>query len=410
MKDAASPELLLPQWWLDFLKEKRVAVLHDWAFSKRGGERVLESILELFPQADVHFLFGSKKITDGLLEIPQGHTIHFSFLQSFPFLERFYKWLLPLLPVAVESLDLQKYDFVLSSSHCAAKGGVIAPHARQICYIHSPMRYAWDQERAYFPKTPSWKRPLEILRRAVLGKLRVWDLSVNSRIDVFVANSAFVAKRVERYYGRSAEVLNPSVEVERFLSVPSDETSCEKRNAARTVLIFSAWVPYKNLAPAFEALAEQGHSIIAAGSGSELARLQKKWGPKNSRLRFALNPTDAEVVKLFGEAHTFVFPSLEDFGIVVVEALAAGLQVVVPNRGGASEIIEGQSFGTLFQLGSVESLKSAVQKSLDNKITPSGVATQRNAASRYRKSEFQKALLNIMRDKFVKMRSLNHDS
>jgi glycosyltransferase involved in cell wall biosynthesis len=322
--------------------------------------------------------------------------VHFSFLQNVPGVEKFYKWLLPLLPVAVESFDLTQYDFVLSSSHCVAKGGVIAPHAKHVCYLHSPMRYAWDQEHAYFNVPPMLSKPWEILRRMLLSRLRIWDQSTNHRIDAFVANSEFVASRVQRYYGRKSQVVYPSVELHRFLAISGSEDQCSRRNKSKSILFLSAWVPYKKLSEAFEVLAAEGHNIIAAGSGSELKRMRQKWQHKGPNLKFVESPTDEDVVSLFAQCHTFVFPALEDFGIVVVEALAAGLKVVVPNKGGAAEIVARVGAGKLFSFGSEESLKSAVRNSLAEKITPEEIASQRTHLNQFTKTKFQSEMLSIL--------------
>jgi glycosyltransferase involved in cell wall biosynthesis len=334
----------------------KVAVVHDWIFVRRGGERVLEQILNLFPQADLFYLVGKP---DAVLNTVQTHRFFSSFLNRLPWVERYYKALLPLLPMAAESFDLRGYDLVISSSSCAAKGIIPPPTARSACYIHSPMRYAWDQEHVYFPKAPSLKRPLEIIRRLLLSRLRVWDACSSARVDMFIANSHFVARRVELYYRRSAVVVHPSVDLERFVhSVSSSEPVRTNR-----VLLFGAWVPYKRMLHALELCVAQGIAVTAAGQGVELTTAAAKFS-NNPLVQVEMNPADSRVAELYATHKVLLFPALEDFGMVPLEAMASGCWVVAPRQGGTGETVADGRTGTLFELGDDESMLKALTTAL----------------------------------------------
>ncbi|MEY4064574.1 MAG: hypothetical protein RIR26_782 [Pseudomonadota bacterium] len=334
-------------------RHMRVAVVHDWVFVRRGGERVLEQILSLFPHADLYCVLG--KPAD-VLKTVHSHKITTSFLNRLPAVERFYKFLLPWLPLAAESFRLDGYDLVISSSSCVAKGVVPPPHAKHVSYIHSPMRYAWDQEHAYFPKALTLFSPVEWLRRAMLSKLRVWDVTSSARVDLLVANSHFVARRCELYYRRAAAVVHPPVDVSRFS--PQSTAPRESR-----VLLFGAWVPYKKMLNALEMCVRWGIPVTAAGQGAELALAAAKFS-NHPLVRIELHPSDERVASLYASHKVLLFPALEDFGIVPLEAMASGCWVVAPRQGGTGESVLNGTTGTLFELGQPASMEQALRKAL----------------------------------------------
>lgn len=339
-------------------RNMKVAVVHDWIFVRRGGERVLEQILDLFPQADLYCMLGRP---EQVLQTREPHRITTSFLNALPRVERYYKALLPLLPMAAESFNLSSYDLVISSSSCVAKGIIPPPTALHASYIHSPMRYAWDQEHLYFPKPPSFKRPIEILRRWLLKGLRVWDVASSARADMLIANSHFVARRCELYYRRPAVVVHPSVELSRF-SQPARPQTREKR-----ILIFGAWVPYKRMLRALELCVAQGLPVTAAGQGSELLQAASKF-TEHPLVRVEVNPSDTRVSELYASHKVLLFPALEDFGIVPLEAMASGCWVVAPRQGGTGETVADGKTGTLFELGQDESMKQAITTALAQNV------------------------------------------
>ncbi len=328
----------------------RVAVVHDWLFVRRGGEKVLEEILDLFPQADFHYLFGNPNTA---LRNIEKHRLVPSFLASIPGISKFYKMFLPLLPVAAEAWNLQKYDLIISSSSCVAKGIIPNPLAAHVSYIHSPMRYAWDQEHRYFPEPVTLLNPVELVRRILLSNLRRWDVTSAMRIDKLVANSAFVARRCKLYYGRQAQVVYPPVEWEHFQNSP------RKPDAGGKVLLFGAWVPYKRMRWALEILLANNIPVIAAGSGEDFNAAKLAHGA-NNLAEFYERPSDEKVTELYSRSQILLFPAIEDFGIVPLEAIAAGVPVVAPNVGGTAETVSHGITGIHFNEGDPNSMLNAV--------------------------------------------------
>lgn len=309
----------------------RTALVHDWLTGMRGGEKVLESLAEIFPDAPLYTLF---HFPGSVSETLERHPIHTSFLQKAPGIRRHYRRYLPLFPAAIEDLDLGGYDLVVSTSHCVAKGAIPAPGAFHVCYCHTPMRYAWDQEHAYFPR----RRGLTArLRNLVLTAMRSWDVASAPRVDLFVANSSFVAERIRRYYGRTAEVIPPPVDTELF--TPKDES------AEPYALAVSALVPYKRIDWAAAACAAAGLPLVVVGTGPELDRLRRQTG---ATARFVGRVDDDELRNLYRGAACFVQPGVEDFGIAAVEALACGTPVVAQARGGVLDIVDDGEHGVLY--------------------------------------------------------------
>lgn len=344
---------------------ERVAIVHDWMFSRRGGEKVLERLLDLFPQSDLYVLFGEP---EKVLRTRGIHRIKKSFLNRLPGIHRFYKHLLPLFPLATESHDLSGYDLVISSSSCAAKGVIPPPHALHIAYIHSPMRYAWDMERTYFPRPLQLRNPLAFLRGLFLSYLRVWDVTSAARVDLFLSNSRFVQRRIELYYGRPAEILHPPVHVEAFLSI-----AARRRERQNTVLLFGTWTPYKKLEVALEALVSKGFRVVAAGHGEGFDVSRNRYSTDDAERKharadvtFVKAPSDEELCRLYEQAHVLVFPGVEDFGIIAVEAMASGLWVVGPDRGGTAETIRAGLTGFHFEPQKWHQMTDAVSRALES--------------------------------------------
>ena len=303
----------------------RVALVHDWLTGMRGGERVLEALLELFPDAEIFTLIHHPGSVSSLIE---SRTVHTSFVDALPFAHGPYRYLLPLFPRAVESFDLAGFDLVLSSSHCVAKGARPPPDVPHLCYCHTPMRYVWDQYQAYFgPGRAS--PPVRAAMAAIAPRLRRWDQASADRVDHFIANSACVGERIHRHYGRNATVVHPPVDVERFAPGPSREDF---------YLVLGALVPYKRVDLAVEAFGRLGRRLVIAGEGSEQGRLAKVAGPQTS---FLGKVTDAEVADLLSRCRAFLLPGEEDFGITAVEAQAAGAPVIAYGKGGALETVVG---------------------------------------------------------------------
>ncbi|MCX7973361.1 MAG: glycosyltransferase [Candidatus Aminicenantes bacterium] len=357
----------------------KVALVHDWLTGRRGGEKVLEALAEIFPQAPIYTLFhfsGSQ-----IMEIEK-RKIYTSFLQKAPFLHRYYRFYLPLFPLAIELFNLQEYDLVISSSHCVAKGIIPRPGALHIAYIHSPMRYAWNQYYAYFSS-----QRLSLFKRFLIPPqihyLRLWDVSSSARVDYFIANSVNVAKRIERYYRRPAEVIYPPVDTDFF--VPSKTDSRDDY-----FLIVSALVPYKKIELAIEAFNRLNKPLLVIGQGPEEKRLKKL---ASSNIRFLKNLSDEELRSFYQRARGFILPGEEDFGIATVEAQACGTPVVAFGRGGSLETVLPEITGLLFEEPTVEALLETLDKF---SRLPFNRTAIRQQAEKFSRSAFRNKMINFL--------------
>lgn len=307
-----------------------VALVHDWLTGMRGGEKVLEAIAEDFPTAPIHTLFHFPGSVSRALE---SHPVRTSFLQRAPGLARHYRRYLPLFPAAVEDLDLSGARLVVSTSHCVAKGVIPDPDAVHVCYCHTPMRYAWDQERYYFPRREG---VVARVRSGVLSALRLWDVASAPRVDRFVANSTWVARRIRRYYGREADVVHPPVDVEWF--TPGEgETGLY-------ALVVAALSPYKRVDLAIEACARAGVELRVVGDGPERERLERLAG---RGVRFLGRVDDDRLRSLYRGAAFLLQPQVEDFGMAAVESLACGTPVLARGAGGVVDIVHDREHGLL---------------------------------------------------------------
>jgi glycosyltransferase involved in cell wall biosynthesis len=320
-----------------------VALVHDWLTGMRGGEKVLEVVADCFPGAPIFTLFHFRGSVSPALE---SHPVVTSFLQRWPGVRRHYRRYLPLFPAAIEDFDLSGYDLIVSTSHCVAKGAIPAPGAKHLCYCHTPMRYAWDQEHAYFPRR---RGAAARVRGMVLSRLRAWDAASAPRVDRFAANSRFVAARIRRYYGREAAVLPPPVDT-GFFTPAEDGRGHGGKDAF--ALVVSALAPYKRIDLAVRACAEAGIDLVVVGDGPGRAELRRLRGPVRGR---AAGPRvdlrgrgeGAELRELYRGAACLLQPGVEDFGIAPVEALACATPVVALGRGGVLDIVTDGVHGVL---------------------------------------------------------------
>ncbi|MDH3522932.1 MAG: glycosyltransferase [Acidobacteriota bacterium] len=331
-------------------------LVHDWLTGMRGGEKVLEQIASDHPQAPIHTLFHFPGTVSAALE---SHPIRTSFLQRAPLLRSRYRYYLPLYPRAIESLRLPPCRFVLGTSHAVAKGVRKPPGSLHVCYCHTPMRYVWDQQDAYFPPGGG---PLAALRRLLLARLRRWDVATVDRVDRYVANSTFVADRIRRYYGRAAEVLHPPVDTDFFRPDPSvrREEFC---------LAVSALAPYKRIDVAMAACGRLGLELRVVGTGPERARLAR--GAGGGGVRFLGRVGAVRLRDLYRRALCFVQPGVEDFGISAVEALACGCPVAALGRGGVTDIVADGRHGVLYgEAGDVAATAAAIDKLRNMRFNP----------------------------------------
>lgn len=299
----------------------KIAIIHDWLIGMRGGEKVLECLCELYPDAHLYTLFHVKGSVSKTIE---AHVIKTSFVERLPFSKRFYRYYLPLYPLAVEGFELKDYDVVVSLSHCVAKGVIPPPNAVHIAYTFTPMRYVWDMRAEYFPESNR-------LSRKAIGLfshyLRIWDVTSSARVDEFVAISNHVAKRIEKYYRRHSSVIYPPVDCSGFGI---------SGKAGDYYLIVSAFAPYKRIDLAIEAFNNLGLKLKIVGIGQDEKRLKRMAG-KNIEF---MGWQSREALKgLYARCKALIFPGEEDFGIAPLEAMASGRPVIAYAKGGALETV-----------------------------------------------------------------------
>ncbi len=359
----------------------RVALVHDWLTAMRGGEKVLEEICAIYPAAPVYTLVRTPGSVSRAIEEKRILT---SFVQALPAAGRRYRSYLPLFPTAVELFDLDGYDLVISSSHCAVKSVIRAPRAVHVCYCHSPMRYAWDQFNAYFGPEQVGRWRSWLLRRE-MARLARWDASTSHRVDRFVANSAYVAARIHRYYNRGSTIVYPPVDT-AFYRPPDDA-----RRPDSSFLIVSALVPYKRLDVAIDACRRLDVPLKIVGRGPEQARLEKLAGSETQFLGWR---TDEEIRNLYRSAAATLLPGVEDFGMVPVEAQACGCPVVALGVGGARETVIDGVTGILAQNESfAEAVDRCRRTTFDRQVIREHA--QRFSRERFRQ-EFQAAVADAL--------------
>ena len=346
----------------------RVALVHDWLTGRRGGEKMLEVLAELFPRAPIFTLFHFKGSQAEILETREIRT---SFLQNLPFLRGKYRYYLPLFPLAVELFDLGGFDLVISTSHCVAKGAIPPPDALHISYVHSPVRYAWNQYFAYFspPQLSFFSRRFI---PPVIHRLRIWDESSAARVDHFVANSKNVARRIQKYYRREADVIYPPVDTEFFRPAADLPKSPD-------FLIVSALVPYKRIDLAIAAFNRSGEKLKIVGAGPDLGQLKKMARPN---IIFRGQVSDEELLTLYRKSRALLLPGEEDFGIAAVEAQACGTPVIAFGRGGALESILPEQTGLFFPELTASSLGAALDKFRGLKFNPAAIRAHAETFSR----------------------------
>jgi glycosyltransferase involved in cell wall biosynthesis len=343
----------------------RVAIVHDWLTGMRGGEKVLEALFALYPQAELFTLVHKRGSVSPAIE---GRRVHRSLVDRLPLGRTRYREYLPLFPFAIEQFGFDEFDLVVSSSHCAAKSVVVPGRTRHVCYCHSPMRYAWDQFEAYFGEARVGRAGSAVLRRVMAAMAR-WDRSTADRVDRYVANSQYVAGRIGRYYNRVAEVVYPPVDTEYFTPEPA---------GPRThYLIVSALVPYKRVETAVEACRVLGRPLIVAGDGPDRARLEALETKSGSSVTFVGSRSADEIRALYRSARAVLLPGEEDFGIVPVEAQACGTPVVALGRGGALETIVDGRTGVLAGDDSPGAFARAIERG--EQIAWDGAALRANA-------------------------------
>jgi glycosyltransferase involved in cell wall biosynthesis len=327
--------------------EPRIALVHDWLTGMRGGERVLEALCDLYPNAA---LFTLVHVPGRVSERIERLKPRPSLLTYLPGIERYYRSCLPLFPAAVEQFDLDGFDVIVSTSHCAAKAVVRSGKAKHLCYCLTPMRYAWDQFDAYFGPDRLGAVPSRLLR-AVMARLARWDAATAHRVDRYVAISRYVARRIRRYYNREATVVYPPVDTAFYCPDPTPPEPF--------ALIVSALVPYKRVDLGIDACRQAGVPLRIVGQGPELERLRAR---AHDDVQFVGYQTDEQIRQWYRRAAMVLLPGEEDFGIVPVEAQACGRPVVALARGGAVETVADGVTGILVAEGTPEAFGEAVAR------------------------------------------------
>lgn len=330
--------------------ELKIAIVHDWLTNIGGAERVVEALLEAYPQAD---LYTSVYNQAKLPKFSENRKVFTSFLQHWPLALRKHQLYPTLRTLAFESFDFSGYDVVISSSSAEAKGVITPTETLHIAYIHTPVRYYWSNYEDYL-RDPGFGLLSPLLRPIIpwfVRRMRRWDFAAAQRPDVLVANSQTVAQRVRTYYKRSSKVIYPPIDIERFDAGPDNDKGY--------LLVVSRLVPYKRIDLAVQACSELGLRLIVAGSGSEEKRLKSLAGPT---IEFKSGLSDAEITTLYHDCRAFLFPGEEDFGITPVEAMACGKPVVAYGKGGLAETVVDGSTGLLFHKQDKEALKASLHK------------------------------------------------
>jgi glycosyltransferase involved in cell wall biosynthesis len=345
----------------------RIALIHDWLTGMRGGEKALEVFCEMFPDADLYTLVHLPGTTSPLIE---RRTVRRSAIQWLPFAGRLYRQYLPLFPIAVEQFDLDGYDLVISTSHCAAKSVVVTGRARHLCYCLTPMRYAWDQFDAYFGPDRVGKLGNRVLR-PMLAALARWDRATEGRVHRYLAISQYVARRIALYYNRQSTLVYPPVDTEFYVPPkhpiaqnprdgdPATAPAAHPPNPSAKFLIVSALVPYKRVDLAMMAARHAGVGLTVVGDGPERANLERYTGDGVEMVGWR---KDEEIRELYQSCIAAVLPGEEDFGIVPVEAQACGRPVVALGRGGALDTVIDAETGVLFSDTTVESLSAGMKR------------------------------------------------
>ena len=360
----------------------------------RGGEKVLEALCQIYPEADIYtHAFDPAAISD----IIKSHKIHTTFISRLPRAAKMYKHYLPLMPMALEQLNLSEYDLVISSESGPAKGIIPAAHAIHVCYCHSPMRYIWNMYNSYYDSSGLLTR---VMMPPLAHYLRNWDVATANRVDRFAANSTTVAQRVKSYYRRKADVINPPVDTNAFMPVPQAELE-------DYYLMVGELVGYKRPELAVQAFNRMKLKLVVIGGGEMLNRLRKIAGPTVT----ILGPQPFDSLRHhYARCKALIFPGEEDFGIVPVEAMASGRPVIAFGRGGATETVVANETGVFFHNQTVEDIIDAVERLAKLNLNPDDAVRR---AGDFRavefKEKFSKFVKSSMADKTGNDHAMNVD-
>jgi glycosyltransferase involved in cell wall biosynthesis len=362
-----------------------VAIVHDWLTSMRGGERVVESLCGLFPEAAVFTLRCDRQRISPMLARRRVTTSFIDRLAEAPLVRGRFRAMLPLFPMAIEAFRLDGFKLVISSSHCVATGALAPPGALHVAYVHSTMRYVREGQKAYEASLRGG--PVgRLVFRAAAHYLRTWDATAGARPDVMIANSTYTAARIRRYYQRDSEVIPPPIETGRFEALPASDSE------EAPFLLVSALVPNKRVDLAVRAMAGRRERLLVVGEGPERARLERLAGPN---VTFRGWVSDEALDGLYAGCRALLHPGVDDFGMVMAEALAAGKPVIASNEGGAPDIVRSGDDGLLFDTPTPEAVRAALDRFalLRPRFEP---ARLRAHARRFDKALFERRFLEVV--------------
>jgi glycosyltransferase involved in cell wall biosynthesis len=386
----------------------KVALIHDWLNGMRGGEKVLEALCEIFPKAVIFTLFYQPEKVSATI---RRHEIRTSFLDRIPGTRKLYRHFLPLFPRAIERFDLSGFDLVISSSHCVAKGARTGADTLHICYCHSPMRYVWDRFDDYFQK-----ETLGSIRYRFISsqarKLREWDVASSSRVDLFIANSAFVQDRISRYYRRPSKVIHPYADTDYFKPDlnPDIMNKVEPQKQEPYYLAVSALVPYKRISDIVMAFKNRRERVVIVGDGPEKEKLVEM---ASRNVEFTGWLSGDHLLSLYRNCEALIFPGVEDFGIVPVEAQACSKPVLALAEGGALETVIGPILGTdkingngasglFYKTAGPDSIVEAIKAFSEIKFDKEFI---RNNALKFSKSVFKRTMLDFVKESYSRFRT-----
>ncbi|RIJ42070.1 glycosyltransferase family 4 protein [Pontibacter oryzae] len=363
----------------------KVAIVHDWFVEYAGSERVVEELLTLYPSADLFSLidFMPEHLRKHLLQ----KKVHTTFIQKLPFAKKHYRSYLAFMPFAIEQLDLSAYKLVISSSHAVAKGILTHSYQTHICYCHSPIRYAWDLYQQYLKEAGLTSGFKGTLAKLILHYIRIWDYSTANRVDHFIANSSYIARRIQKVYRREATVIYPPVDVENFTLAANKEDF---------YVTASRLVPYKKVDLIIEAFAKMpDKKLVIIGTGPNYEKLKAQATPNITMLGY--QPFDV-LKDYLQRAKAFVFAAEEDFGILPVEAQACGTPVIAFGKGGAVETVLDRKTGILYPEQTVASLTEAILEFESGSLifSPSQI---RGHAERFNKDQFRAKIAALVSSK-----------
>lgn len=368
-----------------------VGIVADWLVTYAGAERVIKEFVDLYPDSEIYSIVDF--LSNESRDLFHGKKSHTSFIQKLPRANKSYQKYLPLMPLAIEQLDVSECNIVLSSSHAVAKGILTGPDQLHISYVHSPIRYAWDLQHQYLRESGLNVGLKGLLAKLILHKIRQWDYRTANGVDHFIANSRFIARRIKKVYGRDSDVIYPPVDVERF------NICSEKDDFYFTA---SRLVPYKRIDLIVEAFSQMpDKKLVVIGDGSEMNKIKGKSSPNVEILGYQPNEV---MLSYMQKAKAFVFAAEEDFGITPVEAQACGTPVIAFGKGGALETIRPygvpNATGVFFYEQTIGSIIEGVNRfeNIQDSIEPEFC---RNNAMRFSTERFRVEIKNYIESKWL---------